>query len=170
MIVLMDAKDKSESQNAKSETQPDQLVSQPPVISELYKIEDVENEQTDLPVVKFIDAVSVKKRNYRWLQYAFIALSVVQIVSIIIFFQMVNQLVRAAELGTAGTGAGTLFVFVVIVPLAIIVSGINLIGLPIYFVRQKARAAIWGLGAVSILISLIVFIFSIHIYLVNAVS
>lgn len=170
MIVLMDTNDELKNQNTTSETQVEQPASEPPVISSLYKIEDVENEQTDIPVVKFTNADPVKRHKYGWLQHAFIVLGIIQIASVIVFFQIMNKAVREAELGTATMATDALLVFVVFVPLAVIAAFINLVGLPIYLFRKKVKAAMWVLGAVSIFISFIVFAFGVHVYLINAVS
>lgn len=174
MIMVMDEKKPKEIQNTASETETvaavDKTPKTPPVISDLYKIEDVENEQTDTSKVKFQDAEPIKPRSYVWLSNLFIVLALIQVAAIVVFFQMMDSLVRDAELGATGVDASILIVFVIFIPAVVVTALVNLVGLPIYLVRKKPNAKIWALGAISILLSLVVFAFGVQVYLLNAVS
>lgn len=84
----------------------------------------------------------------------FIALCVLQVLGVALFFGMMFSLG-----GQTGGEFVALLLFVTLVPAVALVALINLIGLPIYMIKHKTRGKGFAFGVVSLVISLALFSF-----------
>lgn len=94
------------------------------------------------------------KKPSKW-RYFFIFLGAVQVLGVALFFLIIAQAVQDANAGVSGTEYIALILFVTLVPATGIVAFINLIGLPIYMVKNKPSGKGLIFSVMSLIFSLV---------------
>lgn len=94
------------------------------------------------------------KKPSKW-QYFFIFLGAVQVLGVALFFLIITQAIQDANAGVSGTEFIALLLYVTLVPAIGIVAFINLIGLPIYLIKNKSGGRALIYSVLSIIFSLI---------------
>ncbi|MDN5274657.1 MAG: hypothetical protein JWP06_558 [Candidatus Saccharibacteria bacterium] len=132
-----------------------------PVLSNLNDIQSVEDEKPAVPPLKFniVDSSElVKKPSAVWLSF-FIALAVLQIACVSLYFQAMNTATQTAKNGQSGSEFVALFALFQFLTPAFIVAVINLIALPIYVIKRQLEHGRLIASIVSVFISLAIVIF-----------
>jgi len=99
-----------------------------------------------------LEQMPVRKPS-KW-RYFFIALGIMQILGVILFFLIMSWAVRQANAGVSGTEFVGLALFFTLVPAVGLIALVNIIGLPIYVIKQKPKGKWFVLCILSVAISL----------------
>jgi hypothetical protein len=99
------------------------------------------------------EELEVKKPS-KW-RYFFIFLGAVQLLGVALFLLIITQAIQDANAGVSGTEFIALILYVTLVPVIGIVAFINLIGLPIYLVKNRPSSKGLIYSVLSIIFSLI---------------
>ena len=94
----------------------------------------------------------------KW-RYFFVVLGILQALGVAVFFLIMFWAIQQAKAGVSGTEFIGLILFVTLVPAVGIIALINLIGLPIYMRKFKPRGKGLVLAVVSLVISVILFLY-----------
>lgn len=102
------------------------------------------------------------RRSSKWL-YFFLALTILQVIGVVLFFLIMTWAIGQAKAGVSGTEYIGLILLTTLVPAIGIMALVNLVGLPVLMIKRKLRGMKLVFSILSLVVSVVLASYGVYI-------